>query len=79
MYRYFTDCWQKFSLSISLQKLFIQKIVYDSRWSYSQRNKNNNLTIKKKTLFIHSDGSYTSVDVEQPIKLKVHWTQRREN
>ena len=24
---------------------------------------------KKKTLFIHSDGSDTSVDVEQPIKL----------
>ena len=32
---------------------------------------------KKVTLFIHSDGSDTSVDVEQPIKLKVHWIQKR--
>jgi hypothetical protein len=33
----------------------------------------------KKYLFIviHSDGSDTSVDVEEPIKLKVHWIQKR--
>ena len=33
-------------------------------------------TNKKQTqIFLHSDGSYISVDLKQLIKLKVHWIQ----
>jgi hypothetical protein len=30
---------------------------------------------RKKSLFIHSDGRFTSVDGKQLIALKVHWIQ----
>ena len=36
----------------------------------------NNCVKKKKSLFLHSDGNNTIVDVEQTALSKVHWIQK---